>query len=81
MNNQCSKQCVHFLLNFLKNQVDTLDDRLFALTMKTFDKIIEIVFIISLGSNKFEMKYEVNDLIVKLFGKSVVEIKYSFFHS
>jgi len=71
LSHQWSKQCVHFLLNWLKNQVDTLDTVLFTATMKCFNKLIEIIYILSLGNNKskFEMKYELNDLVVKVFGK------------
>ncbi len=51
--------------------MDTLDTVLFTATMKCFNKLIEIIYILSLGNNKskFEMKYELNDLVVKVFGK------------
>jgi hypothetical protein len=78
------KQAIHFLLYFLKNQLDTLmdvttvatvasdDSDLLVLTFKTFDKLIEIIHFLSSGNNqsKLELKYEINDLIVKLFGES-----------
>lgn len=71
---QQSKQSIHFLLNFLKNQIDSLisdsNSALFILTIKTFHKLIEIIHILAFSNNKskFELKYEMNDLIVKLFG-------------
>lgn len=79
------KQAIHFLLNFLKNQLDTLVETgtvtsadsqpdLLVLTFKTFDKLIEIIHLLSSGNNqsKLELKYEINDLIVKLFGEWIL---------
>lgn len=75
-----SKQSVNFLLNFLKNQIESLNTdqdlsdqtrtNVYIATMKTFDKLVEIIHILSCNNNKsfFELKYEMNDLIVKLFG-------------
>lgn len=87
------KQAIHFLLNFLKNQLDTLIEAetvpsvdsqpdLLVLTFKTFDKLIEIIHLLSSGNNqsKLELKYEINDLIVKLFGKCIL-FNFSKLHS
>ena len=79
-----SKQAIQFLLSFLKNHIaeeiyaatsipqQTLDVKtdLYTLTIKCFHKLLQLICQLSHENNKskFELKYEINDLMAKLFG-------------
>jgi len=59
------KLTIQFLISHIRNNFEK--SALFELTVKCLSKLIEIIIYLSINKSKYEIKYEINDLIMKIF--------------
>jgi len=71
-----SQNQLKLLSQFLANQVKSqFMERFTELTVKCFDKLIELIVYLSLNKSKYELKYEINDLITKTLKMESIDLK------